>query len=101
LDGAPSTARALPAIAEAVGDRLTVLADSGVRSGADVVRLLALGARAVLIGRCWIYALAARGQAGVTQLLELLASEMRTTMILTGSSELSALDRNTVILPLK
>ncbi len=101
LDGAPSTARALPAIAEAVGDRLTVLADSGVRSGADVVRLLALGARAVLIGRCWIYALAARGQAGVAQLLDLLESEIRIAMILSGSPELSALDRNTVILPSK
>jgi L-lactate dehydrogenase (cytochrome) len=101
LDGAPSTAWALPAIAEAVGDRLTVLADSGVRSGADVVRLLALGARAVLIGRCWVYALAARGQAGVTQLLDLLESEIRTTMILTGSAQLSALGRNTVILPPK
>ncbi len=101
LDGATSTVRALPAIADAVGDRLTVLADSGVRSGADVVRLLALGAKAVLLGRCWVYALAARGQAGVTQLLELLENELRIAMILTGAAELSALDRNTVILPLK
>jgi L-lactate dehydrogenase (cytochrome) len=101
LDGATSTARALPAIADAVGDRVTVLADSGVRSGTDVVRLLALGAKAVLLGRCWVYALAARGQAGVTQLLELLEKEIRIAMILTGTAELSALDRNTVILPSK
>ena len=101
LDGAMSTARALPAIADAVGDRMTVLADSGVRSGTDVVRLMALGAKAVLLGRCWVYALAARGQAGVTQVLELLENELRIAMILTGAAELSALDRNTVILPAK
>jgi L-lactate dehydrogenase (cytochrome) len=100
LDGASSTARALPAIADAVGDRLTVLADSGVRSGTDVVRLLALGAKAVLLGRCWVYALAARGQAGVAQLLELLENEIRIAMILTGAAEISALDRNKVLLPL-
>jgi L-lactate dehydrogenase (cytochrome) len=99
LDGAPSTAQALPAIADAIGDRVTVLADSGVRSGTDVVRLLALGAKAVLLGRCWVYALAARGQAGVAQLLEMLENEIRIAMILTGAAELSALDRNKVILP--
>src|SRR5438067_2372146 len=72
LDGVLSSARALPAIAEAVGDRLTVLADSGVRSGLDVVRMLALGAKGVLLGRAFIYALAARGGPGVTQLLDLI-----------------------------
>ena len=65
LDGVLSTARALPAIAEAVGDRLTVLADGGVRSGLDVVRMLALGAKGVLLGRAWAYALAAQGGDGV------------------------------------
>lgn len=64
LDGVPSTTRALPDIVEAVGDRVTVLADGGVRSGLDVVRLLALGAKGVLIGRAWAYALAARGERG-------------------------------------
>ena len=59
LDGVPSTARALPPIAEAVGERLTLLADGGVRSGLDVVRLLALGAKTVLLGRAWAYALGA------------------------------------------
>src|SRR3546814_17584403 len=63
LDGVLSSARALPPIADVVGDRLTVLADGGIRSGLDVVRLLALGAKGVLLGRIWAYALAARGQA--------------------------------------
>lgn len=64
LDGVPSTARALPVIAQAVGERLTVLADGGVRSGLDVVRMLALGARGVLLGRAWVYALGGGGEAG-------------------------------------
>lgn len=84
LDGALSSARALPAIAKAVGGRVTVLADGGVRSGLDVVRMLALGADGVLIGRAWAYALAARGQAGVTHVLEILAAEMRVAMALSG-----------------
>lgn len=84
LDGVLSSTRALPAIAAAVGDRLTVLADSGVRSGLDVVRLLALGARGVLLGRAWLYALAASGEGGVVQLLELMSREMRVAMTLTG-----------------
>jgi L-lactate dehydrogenase (cytochrome) len=84
LDGALSSTKALPAIADAVGDRLTVLADSGVRSGLDVVRLMALGARGVLLGRAWLYALAANGEAGIAQLLDLMAREMRVAMTLTG-----------------
>ena len=73
LDGALSSARALPAIADAVGNDLTVLADSGVRSGLDVIRLLALGARGVLLGRAWAFALAAGGERRVSQMLELFA----------------------------
>jgi L-lactate dehydrogenase (cytochrome) len=84
LDGTPSTARALPAIAAAVGDRLTVLADGGVRSGLDVVRMLALGAKGVLLGRAWVYALAGRGEAGVSHVLSLIEAEMRVAMSLTG-----------------
>jgi L-lactate dehydrogenase (cytochrome) len=84
LDGALSSTRALPAIADAVSDRLTILADSGVRSGLDVVRLLALGARGVLLGRAWLYALAASGEGGVAKLLDLMAREMRVAMTLTG-----------------
>ena len=94
LDGAISTTRALPAIAEAVGDRLTVLADSGIRSGLDVVRMLALGAKGVLLGRAWIYALAARGEPGVIQLLEMFEKEMRVAMALTGARDVSAIDRS-------
>jgi L-lactate dehydrogenase (cytochrome) len=94
LDGVLSSARALPAIADAVGDRLTVLADSGVRSGLDVVRMLALGARGVLLGRAWLFALAARGEAGVAQLLELISREMRVAMTLTGAHSIADINRS-------
>ena len=91
LDGVLSTAAALPGIAAAVGDRLTVLADSGVRSGLDVVRLLALGARGVLLGRAWLWALAAQGEAGVDRMLTMLAQEMRVAMTLTGAASVRAI----------
>ena len=91
LDGVPSTAHALPAIAAAVGDRLTVLADGGVRSGLDVVRMLALGARGVLLGRAWAYALAGGGERGVAHVLELIAAEMRVAMALTGVTDVAAI----------
>lgn len=94
LDGVMSSARALPAIADAVGDRLTVLADSGVRSGLDVVRMLALGAKGVLLGRAYIYALAARGEAGVTQLLDIFEKEMRVAMALTGVRDVAQINRD-------
>ncbi|MDB6156647.1 MAG: lldD [Gammaproteobacteria bacterium] len=94
LDGVLSSARALPAIADAVGDRLTVLADSGIRSGLDVVRMLALGARGVLLGRAWLFALAARGEAGVAQLLELISREMRVAMTLTGAHSIPDINRS-------
>lgn len=91
LDGVPSTARALPPIVDKVGDRLTVLADGGVRSGLDVVRMLALGAKSVLIGRSWVYALAANGQQGIAHVLKLIEAEMRVAMALTGATNLSAI----------
>ena len=91
LDGAIPTARALPRVADAVGDDLTVLADSGVRSGVDVIRLLALGAKGVLLGRAYIYALAAAGEAGVAHLLRLFAEDMKVTMTLTGATSPSAI----------
>ena len=94
LDGAPSTARALPQIADAVGDRLTVLADSGVRSGLDVLRMLALGARGVLLGRAWAYGLAGGGQGGVTHVLSLLEAELRAAMALTGCTTVDEIDRS-------
>lgn len=94
LDGVASTARALPAIADAVGDQLAVLADGGVRSGLDVVRMLALGARAVFLGRAWVYALAARGMTGVAHVLKLIDAEMRVALSLTGCRCISDIDRN-------
>ena len=99
LDGVPSTARALPAIAEAVGDRLTVLADGGVRSGLDVVRLLALGAKGVLLGRAWVFALAAQGQQGVEHMLRLIEAEMRVAMTLTGVKTISEIDSSILVKP--
>ena len=84
LDGAMSTAQALPAIAEAVKGRMTILADGGVRTGTDVFRMLALGADSVLIGRAFVYALATGGQAGVEKLLAIMEKDLRTNMVLTG-----------------
>ena len=84
LDGALSTARALPAIADAVKGRMTVFVDGGVRTGTDVFRMLALGADGVLIGRAFVYALAAQGQAGVERLLAIMEKDIRTNMVLTG-----------------
>jgi L-lactate dehydrogenase (cytochrome) len=84
LDGALSSTRALPPIADAVGDRLTILADGGVRSGLDVVRMLAMGAKGVLLGRAWAYALSSGGEAGVAHMLRLIEAEMRVAMALTG-----------------
>lgn len=89
LDGALSSARALPTIASAVGDRVAVLADGGVRSGLDVVRMLALGAEFVLLGRAWAYALAARGEAGVAHVLKLIDAEMRVAMALTACTSIA------------
>lgn len=92
LDGVRSTARALPDIACAVKGELKILADSGVRSGLDVVRMLALGADAALIGRAFVYALAAAGEAGVANLLALIESEMRVAMALTGVRSIKDID---------
>lgn len=89
LDGVLSTARALPAIADAVKGKLKILADSGIRNGLDVVRMLALGADAVLLGRAFVYALATHGEAGVANLLDLVAKEMRVAMTLTGARRIA------------
>jgi L-lactate dehydrogenase (cytochrome) len=91
LDGVSSSTAALPAIAAAVRDRMTVLADGGVRTGLDVVRLLALGAHGVLLGRAWAFALAADGRAGVSRMLALVEAEMRVAMALTGCADLAAI----------
>jgi len=96
LDGVLSSARALPAIAEAVAGRVPIFADGGIRSGLDVVRMLALGANFVLIGRAWMYAMAAEGGAGVAHVLKLIEAEMRVAMALTGCTSIADIDRQII-----
>jgi L-lactate dehydrogenase (cytochrome) len=91
LDAVPSTAAALPAVAEAVGDRVEVLVDGGVRSGLDVLKMMSLGARACLVGRPWAWAVAADGEAGVTHLLQILRDELAVAMGLTGTDDVANL----------
>ena len=97
LDAVPSTVAALPAIAEAVGDQLEVLVDGGVRSGLDVVKFLALGARACLIGRAWAWAVAARGEAGAAHVLEVIQSDIDVALGLTGTTDIANLDRSILV----
>ncbi len=97
LDAVPSTVAALPVIAEAVGDQLEVLVDGGVRSGLDVVKFLALGARACLIGRAWAWAVAARGEAGVAHVLEVIKSDIDVALGLTGTTDIANLDRSILV----
>jgi L-lactate dehydrogenase (cytochrome) len=89
LDGVPATASALPSIAEAVGDQTTLLVDGGIRSGLDVLRMLALGAKACLIGRAWAFPLAARGESGVAHALTILRRELTVAMALTGTTNVT------------
>jgi len=84
LDGTLSSIKALPRIADAVGDDLSLILDSGVRSGLDIVRAMALGAKMVMIGRPWVYALAARQKRGVKEVIDIFAKEMRVAMALSG-----------------
>jgi L-lactate dehydrogenase (cytochrome) len=93
LDSVPSTVTALPDVVDAVGDRVEVLVDGGVRTGLDVVKFLALGAKAVLIGRAWAWAVAARGEPGVRHMLDVLRADIDVAMALTGHTSASALDR--------
>ncbi|XEG71769.1 FMN-dependent L-lactate dehydrogenase LldD [Pseudomonas sp. abacavir_1] len=97
LDGVLSSARALPAIADAVKGDLTILADSGIRNGLDVVRMIALGADSVLLGRAFLYALAVDGEAGVRNLLELIEKEMRVAMVLTGAKSIGEITRDSLV----
>jgi len=97
LDGVLSSARALPAIADAVKGDLAILADSGIRSGLDVVRMIALGADSVLLGRAFIYALAAAGEAGVSNLLSLIEKEMRVAMVLTGAKTIADISAESLV----
>jgi len=94
LDRAPAGLEALPAVVDAVGDRVEVLCDSGFRRGGDIVAALALGARGVLIGRPYLYGLAAAGEPGVRHAIDILAKEVRMTMGLCGAASLAELDRD-------
>ena len=93
LDSAPSTISVLPEIAEAVGDRTEILFDGGVQSGQDVLKALALGARACLIGKTFLYALAAGGEAGVGEAINILRKELSVSMALTGVTDVADVDR--------
>ena len=97
LDGVLSSARALPAIADAVKGQIKILADSGIRNGLDVVRAIALGADCAMIGRAYIYALAAAGEAGVKHLLELLEKEMRVAMTLTSVAKVADISADLLV----
>ena len=97
LDGVPSTAQALPAIADAVAGKLKIFADGGVRSGLDVARLLCLGADCVLLGRAWAYALGAGGEAAVRHMLSLFEAELRVALSLTGVRCVTGLDRRMLV----
>jgi L-lactate dehydrogenase (cytochrome) len=89
LDGAPSSISVLAEIAEAIGGRCEVMFDGGVRSGQDIAKALALGARGALIGKAFLYALSAAGEAGVTKAIEIMRSELRVTLALTGTSSIA------------
>jgi L-lactate dehydrogenase (cytochrome) len=93
LDGAPSSISALPKIADAVGPQIEVLFDGGLRSGQDVLRALALGARSCMIGRAYVYGLGAGGEAGVAKAIEILGKELDVSMALTGTRNVRDVDR--------
>ncbi|WP_300037967.1 alpha-hydroxy acid oxidase [uncultured Roseobacter sp.] len=99
LDGALSSIRALPSILEAVGDQIEVHLDSGIRSGQDVLKALAMGAKGTYIGRAFIYGLGAMGQPGVTKALEIIQKELDTTMALCGETDVNRLGRHNLLVP--
>jgi L-lactate dehydrogenase (cytochrome)/glycolate oxidase len=99
LDGTPATIRALPAIAEAVGDDIEILLDGGVRRGSDVIKAVALGARAVMIGRAYLWGLAANGQAGVENVLDILRSGIDSALLGLGKSSVRDLTPDDVVVP--
>lgn len=97
LDGVLSSARALPAIADAVKGDIRILVDSGIRTGLDVLRVLALGADCAMLGRAYIYALATDGEAGVRNLLSLIEKEMRVAMVLTGANTVDDINADLLV----
>lgn len=96
LDAVPSTAAALPHVADAVGDQTTVLADGGIRNGLDVVKMIALGAQAVIIGRAWAWPVAAAGESGVSRMLDTFRSDIDVALALTGSNSIPDLDSSSL-----
>jgi L-lactate dehydrogenase (cytochrome) len=99
LDGALSSIRMLPQIVDAVGDKVEIHLDSGIRSGQDILKALALGAKGTMIGRSWVYGLGAMGQAGVTRALEILHRELDVTMALCGERDVKNLGRHNLLIP--
>jgi len=99
LDGTPATIRALPAVAQAVGDQVEVLLDGGVRRGSDVVKAVALGARAVMIGRAYLWGLAAGGQAGVENVLDILRGGIDSALLALGHSSIHDLTPDDLVIP--
>ena len=97
LDGAPSSISMLPDIVDAVGSEIEILFDGGIRSGQDVMRALALGAKGCLVGRAYIYGLGAGGQAGVARAIEIIRKELNVTMALTGVNSIQQIDRRVLM----
>jgi L-lactate dehydrogenase (cytochrome) len=96
LDGAPSSISALPKVADAVGGEIEVMFDGGIRTGADILRALALGARSCLIGRAYLYGLGAAGEAGVIRAIQILRDELDVSMALCGVNSVGSIDRNVI-----
>ena len=96
LDGAPSTIEVLPEIADAVGSQIEVLFDGGIRSGQDLMRALALGAKSCMIGRAYIHGLGAFGGPGVTKAIDLIANELSITMGLCGVNKIAEIDDHVI-----
>ncbi|WP_104522811.1 pre-mycofactocin synthase MftD [Blastococcus atacamensis] len=99
LDGTPASIRALPAVADAVGDQIEVLLDGGIRRGGDVAKALALGAKAVMIGRAYLWGLAANGQAGVENVLDLMRDGLGSAMVGLGRPDVAGLCRDDLVIP--
>ncbi|MCW2616587.1 MAG: lldD1 [Frankiales bacterium] len=99
LDGTPASVRALPAVAEAVGDQIDVLLDGGIRRGSDVVKAVALGAKCVMIGRAYLWGLAANGQAGVENVFDILRSGIDSGLLGIGKSAIRDLDKSDLLIP--